>query len=117
MNSNEEDKDNQHHGCGRRRLWKIPFIVAAIVLIKSVVVMVIWNFLIPDLFHGPTLTYVQAIGLSILAKLLVGFGPRHFGGGPFGRFGGWGGGHLHRHWAKLSPEEREKMRDTLRNQM
>lgn len=103
MNTNEEGKHSW--GC-RRRLWKIPFFIAAIILIKSAVVMVIWNALIPDLFHGPLLTYPQAIGLSILVKLLVGFGGhRHFG-----RHGGWHKGR----WANLSPEEREKLKEEYR---
>lgn len=117
MNSNEETKPEVSRGCSRRRLWKIPFIVAAIVLIKSAVVMLLWNALIPDLFHGPEVTYLQAIGISILAHILVGFGGgRHFGGRfGGGRFGGgppWHrGGH---HWAAMTPEEREKLRDSLR---
>jgi hypothetical protein len=101
MNSNEK---TQKPGC-RRGLWKIPFIIAAIVAIKSALVMVLWNALIPDLFHGPTLEYLQAVGLTVLAKLLTGFGGR-FGGGP-----PWRRGH---HWAHLSPEQREKLRAHLR---
>ena len=103
-----------HHGhgpCGGRRRWlKIPFIAAA-VLIKGALVMFLWNALIPDLFHGPELIYCQALGLMILAKLLVGFG---------GGFGHWGRHHHHRggfghkeHWMKMSPEEREKLREEM----
>ena len=106
-NSNEGAK--LERGCGwRRKFWKVPFIIAAIILIKSAIVMLLWNALIPDLFHGPMLTYLQALGLTVLAKLLVGFpGFRHFGG----RFGGppWKA-----RWAALSPEEREKLREDVR---
>lgn len=109
MNSNEEP--NRRRFCGRRRFLKIPFIIAAVVLIKSALVMVLWNEIAPDLFHGPILTYLQAIELTVLAKLLVGFGGFRGGFGPGRGFGGeW---HLRERWAKLSPEEREKMREEL----
>ncbi len=110
MNSNKFERK----GCAKRRcLWKIPFVIAAVVLIKSVLVMVLWNALIPELFQGPLLNYGQALGLTILAKLLVGMGgpPRHFFGG--GRFGGHHG--FRNRWAHLSPEEREKLREELKN--
>ena len=51
--------------------------------------MSLWNALIPDLFHGPVITYWQSLGLLILGKLF------------FGGFGGKGGCHKrHRHWTK-----------------
>jgi nitrate reductase NapE component len=34
------------------------------------VVMWLWNWLIPELFGGPTLTYWQTVGLFILSKIL-----------------------------------------------
>jgi hypothetical protein len=99
MKSNESDR----RAC-RRRCWKIPFFIAAVVLIKSALVMVLWNALIPDLFHGPALDYPQALGLTVLARLLVGFG------GPRGH-GGW---HRRHHWGRFSPEEKARMREALR---
>lgn len=105
-------------GCGggghhRRWLWKIPLFgvgIAGVIALKSVVVMALWNALVPELFHGPTLTFLQAVGISVLAKLLVGFG--------FGHHRGW---HKHHRkhfwkarWAKLSPEEREKLREEIK---
>lgn len=109
-NSNEEAKmETGNSRCGGRgRFWKVPFIVAAIILIKSGIVLLLWNALIPDLFHGPVLTYLQALGLTVLAKLLFGF-PRFR---PFaGRHGAppWKA-----RWAGLSPEEREKLREDIR---
>src|SRR5215472_11245092 len=115
MNSSEDEKLKETgFGCGGRgRFWvrKVPFIMLAIsliIIIKSAIVLVLWNALIPDLFHGPPLTYPQALGLTVLVKLLFGF-PRF---GPFGS----------RHWgppwkagrAGLPPEEREKLREEIR---
>ncbi len=54
------------------------------------ITMSLWNALIPDLFHGPMLTYWQALGFLVLAKIF---------------FGGFHGGHhrrgchgRRRHW-------------------
>jgi hypothetical protein len=43
------------------------------------VVMLLWNWLVPELFHGPELNYWQTLGILILAKILfAGMGsPRH----------------------------------------
>ncbi|MGB8491457.1 MAG: hypothetical protein WCE64_10395 [Bacteroidales bacterium] len=35
------------------------------------VVMLLWNSLVPGLFHGPELTYWQTAGLFILSKILL----------------------------------------------
>ena len=50
-----------------------------ILAITSVVVMFLWNALIPQLFNGPVLTYWQAAGLLLLAKILFGTIGRGFG--------------------------------------
>jgi hypothetical protein len=109
-NLNEDGKleTGDSRCCHRGRFWKFPLIVAAVILIKAGIVLLLWNALIPDLFHGPVLTYLQALGLTVLAKLLFGFaGFRHFAG----RHGGppWKA-----RWAGLSPEEREKLREDIR---
>jgi hypothetical protein len=105
-NSNEKAKleTGDVRFCHRRRFWKFPLIAAAIILITAGIVLLLWNALIPDLFHGPLLTYLQALGLTVLAKLLFGFhGFRSFGGPPWKA-----------RWAGLSPEEREKLREDIR---
>jgi hypothetical protein len=114
MSSNDETTSAQPTGaCRRRRFWKIPFIVAAVILIKSGLVMLLWNALIPDLFHGPILDFPQALGLTVLAKLLCGFG----GGGFRHLAHRHGRHHWHHHkgkWANLTSEEREKLRSEVR---
>lgn len=116
----EHDQSHTHARWYRCRRWillapLIPVAIAAMIAAKSAIVMVIWNALIPDLFHGPLITFPQAIGLSILVKLLVGFGGGH---GWRGRHG-W---HRHGHWRKkrarwlaMSPQEREKLRQHMKN--
>ncbi len=86
------------------------FIVFTLVL--SALVMVIWNALIPDLFHGPVLGYWQALGLLVLAHILF---RSH---GPWRHAGGWG----HERWRKrfedklaaMPPEDRERIREEWR---
>jgi len=34
-------------------------------------VQALWNWLIPDLFHGPVLNYWQTAGLFLLSKILL----------------------------------------------
>lgn len=99
MNSNEENKTPRFCRGGFHRLFFVP-IILLVILVKSALVLVLWNELIPDLFHGPSVTYLQAIGLTVLANLLVGFGR----GGPPWR---------HR-WHSMSQEDRDKIRETIR---
>ncbi len=94
---------------GRSRLWFIPLFLIAAVL-KGALVMVLWNALIPQIFHGPELKILQAIGLLILAKLLVGSKGPHGFGGRFGRHHAM----RKRFWARMSDEERNELRDHLR---
>ncbi|MBL3657947.1 hypothetical protein [Fulvivirga sediminis] len=64
------------------------------------IVMILWNWLVPELFHGPSVTYGQAIGLLILSKLL------------FGGFHGKGGRKesFKEKFRHMSPEQREGLK-------
>jgi hypothetical protein len=35
--------------------------------------MLLWNWLMPVLFHLPQISYLQSLGLLLLAKILFGF--------------------------------------------
>jgi hypothetical protein len=51
------------------------FAATALSLITGVFVMLLWNWLMPSVFGLGTITFWQAFGLSLLAKLLLcGFG-------------------------------------------
>ena len=93
-----------------RRKWflRIPGIavlVLAAVAVLGVIVQHLWNWLIPSIVGGRVITFWQAVGLLVLTKIL------------FGGFRGRNGGHWrHRmaeRWEKMSPEEREKFKQTL----
>lgn len=90
---------------------KILVCIVAFVAVIGYVVMSLWNWLVPDLFHGPQITFWQAFGLFVLSKLLLSGGK----GGPWG----WKG---REHWRDkmrsrmehMSEEDREKMRNAFR---
>lgn len=80
--------------------------IAAVLALAGVVVMSLWNWLMPPLFGGPVLHFWQAIGLLALTRILVG----RVGRGP----GHWGWrGRMRQDWQRMSPEEREKLRETF----
>jgi hypothetical protein len=117
MNSNEDE--NIVSGVRRRMgraaffIVKVPFIVLAIILVlllKSAVVMLVWNAVIPDVFKGPVLTYEQAVGLTILAMMWFGL-PR------FGNLARRYGPSAKSRLTFLSPEEREKLRQNIRRRV
>jgi hypothetical protein len=93
-----------------RRGWKFaPLIVIAIMTVVGVVVMSLWNWLMPSLFALKPLTFWQAIGLMVLSRLLF--------GGFRGRPGGGGMGWRRRmweRWEQMTPEEREQFRAGMR---
>ena len=47
----------------------LSFVVVIAVL--GVLVMLLWNALLPELFNGPTLDYWQAIGVLLLSHILL----------------------------------------------
>lgn len=74
----------------------------------------LWNWLMPAVFGLPALTFWQAVGLLVLCRLLVGnvgFGGHHHHHG-HGHCG-CDGEHnkLRRHWANMTPEERQQIID------
>ena len=94
----------------RRRWWLrgLGFLVAAVAFVAaaSFVVMMLWNALVPSLFAGPTIQFWQALGLLVLSRIL--FGGFRGRGGRGWRHSGWRG-----RWARMSEEERERVREGL----
>ncbi len=76
--------------------------------------MYLWNWLVPALFHGPIISFCQAVGLLILSKIL--FGGFQCG---MGRSGHCGRKSNHQQWkqrmeeriANMTPEEKEKFKN------
>ena len=95
----------------KKPLRVLMFAVAApaAVALFGFVVMYLWNWLAPVAFGARTITFWQALGLLILARILV------------GGLGGQPGPSGHRRdrttdrWDQLTPEEREQFRQRLRD--
>ena len=91
----------------KRGLMFVIFFIAAI-LVFSAIVMGLWNAILPAVIGVKTITFLQALGILLLSKIL-------FGG--FGKRGGWHGAR-HYEWKKkmqekfaaMTPEEREKFK-------
>jgi len=79
----------------------IPVIIAAGLVVFSTAVMLLWNSILPGLIHVSEITFWQALGILVLAKILFGTGWGHKGGH-------WG--YRRHHWMQMSEEEREKFR-------
>lgn len=77
------------------------------IALGGAVVMKLWNWLLPALFAWPQLTFWQALGLLALCRILFGGLGLH----------GSGRSHFRRHqaarWERMTPEERERFRQSL----
>jgi hypothetical protein len=86
-----------------RYLVKALFILMGVAVL-GLVVMALWNAVIPGLFVGSRpIDYLHALGLLVLTRIL------------FGGFRGRSGWHQRRHWRRweaMTPEERDQFRKT-----
>lgn len=100
-----------------RSFWLLrglKFILFAALFIAAAgyLTMTLWNWLVPDLFHGPFISFPQTLGLLVLTRIL-------FGSFRGGRPGAWS--RHRRAWrnkvearmASLTPEEQEKFRQKM----
>lgn len=94
----------------RKKMIFIPFLVLAGLALVSYIVMLLWNALIPAIFHLTAITFWQAAGILILSKILFGFGKGggHRGGAPWMRH------RMKERWTNMSPEEQERFREQWR---
>ena len=67
--------------------------------LMALVTMYLWNWLVPALFAGPEITFLQTVGILILSKILFGFGK-----------GSWKSKYRRGHRANLSMEEKELLK-------
>ena len=96
---------------GRRavHVLRVLLIVAVAFVVFGFITMQLWNWLMPAIFGLRTISFLQAIGLVLLSKILLsGFRPP------------WAGGrrrwkeHMAERWAQMTPEERERFREGMR---
>jgi hypothetical protein len=106
--TNFGDSGTRHKFEFKKKFIFIPFFAAGALALVSYIVMLLWNYLLPDILHASTITYWQAMGLFVLAKILFGFGGR----------GGRGGAPWMRHrmerFKNMSPEEQDRFKEQMR---
>ena len=79
----------------------------AFIAVGGTIVLLLWNWLVPSLFGWRQITFWQALGILALCRIL------------FGGFGFRGGRSAFRRrmderWSHVTPEERERFRQHLR---
>jgi len=97
----------------KRGWWIAKFVLLAVVLIVVVgfTIMSLWNWLVPELFHGPVITFWQGLGLLLLSKILF----HSFGGKTNSNHNG---GPWKYYWKKklggMDPEEKERFKQKMK---
>src|SRR4051812_1631378 len=75
------------------------------------ITMFLWNCLVPAIFHGPTITLWQSLGLLLLSKILFsGFGGKRWGHNQ----GSMQWKQRYEKFSAMSPEERERFKARMR---
>lgn len=87
MEKQMEDKA-KHYVTKAFKVFAIIVFCTVLFLLANYVLMRLWNWLMPELFNLPMITYWQALGILIMAKIIFGFG------------GGKGGGDKKKHHKK-----------------
>lgn len=93
----------------KMRFVFFPLAGIAFVSLVSLIIMLLWNYTLPDVLGTNELTYWQAMTLFFLCKILFGFGGGGRRGAPWARRG------RHRNMEQLSEEEKEKFKGYMRN--
>ncbi|MDR3715428.1 MAG: hypothetical protein P4L51_21685 [Puia sp.] len=86
-----------------RKIAGIVLLVITGIFLFGNITTLLWNALMPVIFHLPIINFWQALGLLLLTKIL---------------FGGFRGGprlhakrdHLRQAWMNMNPEQREKFK-------
>lgn len=85
----------------------IPVAIAAFLSLISLIVMTLWNHLLPEILNVKTITFWQAMGIFILSKILFGFG----------KGGGMKSGWMKDKCGNMTPDERQKFRAEMKERM
>jgi Ca2+/H+ antiporter, TMEM165/GDT1 family len=94
----------------KKGLMMATFFIAAM-LFFTAVVMGLWNAILPAVLGLKTITFLQALGILVLSKILFG-----------GCSGGWRGGRGHEwkqkmkeKWDIMTPDERDQLKAEWKN--
>lgn len=94
-----------------KRRFPFFFFFPLLLFVLSAVVMFLWNSILPEVVHVEKISYLQAVGLLILSRIL--FGGFRFAGR--GRPGFGPRPHMREKWMNMSEEERMKFRQEWRS--
>jgi hypothetical protein len=100
MRDFEQHDHHRGHGFGRHRMAKPLVIGAVIFVVLGLLVMSLWNALLPAIIGVKSIGFWQALGLLVLCRIL--FGGLGFRPGMFGMRR-----RMHERWMNMSPEQRE----------
>ncbi len=81
-------------------------------LVFSAALMLLWNWIVPTLFRGPTLSFAQSAGILVLTKLLIGSWQCRYGRG---RKLGWKQ-KFEQRWQAMSPDEQARLKRSFTHQ-
>lgn len=102
---------NKHRYRGRLPLFLVFGIAKAFVL--GGLVMILWNFILPEVTGLRTLSYWQGVGLWLFCRILFGgLGHVNISGRHASH---WKGSAWKDKWMQMTPEEREKFQQEWRN--
>lgn len=96
----------------KRGYWIGKMVVLGVLAIVAFtfVTMYLWNWLVPELFHGPQINFWQTMGLFVLSKILF----SGFGKGGHSHNGKWRG-YWKDKWQGMTPEEKEKFKQRMKD--
>jgi hypothetical protein len=95
-----------------RKIAGVILIAAAAIFLFTFIVMSLWNSILAPVLGVRIINFGQALGILILSKIL--FGGFRGGSGWRGRRGAWNN-QMKEKWQTMSPEEKEKFKNALRN--
>ena len=98
----------------KKKFLLFPVFALAALFVGGLVVMLLWNSILPEVTNAGTLSYWQAVGLLVLSRIL-------FGNWRGGKPGGYPSKQQHwkykawrEKWANMSEEERAQFREQWR---
>ncbi len=87
---------------------KVAILIFLFFSVFSYIVMVLWNWLMPDLFGLPYINFWKAAGLLVLSKIIFsGMGGKKFD--KKGHHGDWKGHFVDKN--DLTPEQKQELKD------
>jgi len=102
---------NSHYP--KRKIFFFILLFPALFLGIGAIVMLLWNAILPVVIHVESISYLQALGILVLSKILFS-GFRHgYSGRNFHSPSKWH--HLKEKWENMTDEEKAKYKEELKN--